>query len=333
MPIARRGLLGLGALAALSPVISACRALGEGNAQTTRPPVGSTHPVDPTQAPEVLFFGQPSAGSVYYGASLPDTRSLPAWESTLGSRLAVNRSYFTYAPGVNVEIAVRCRDDLVRDRLPHVSVKPPGTWHDVASGAQDPWLSDLLQGLRGEDGPVLLTLHHEPENDAGAPGMLPPDFVGMQRRAVDRAASLAPNVTIVPVLQHWTFDPLRKDIDPREWVTREAAVFGVDIYNPWSPDNGKEWRTFSSLTEEVLPWTDGKPVVIGEYGCREDPQNPGLTSQWLRAAADYGRGANVVAMSYFNSGVNTPQGTLSLGGESEVTFAELLASPWVARPG
>ncbi len=67
------------------------------------------------------------------------------------------------------------------------------------------------------------------------------------------AAELAPEVTVVPVLQHWTFEPLRvDDIDPTAWIVREATVHGVDVYNAWSPTNGKEWRSFGSRADEVL---------------------------------------------------------------------------------
>jgi len=82
----------------------------------------------------------------------------------------------------------------------------------------------------------------------------------------------------------------------------------------------------------VLSWFDHVRVAIGEYGCRVDPQNPGLAAEWLRDAAEFGRQHNFVSMSYFNSHVNSPDGTWALQGETEETFAELLAADWVCRP-
>ena len=35
--------------------------------------------------------------------------------------------------------------------------------------------------------PVIFTLHHEPENDAGGTGMSPSDYVAMQRHLIERA--------------------------------------------------------------------------------------------------------------------------------------------------
>lgn len=265
---------------------------------------------------------------------MPDGRSLPAWEGELGTALALNRSYFTPDLNETAQLVRRCRDDLSRGRLPHVSMKPPSTWQGIARGDGDAWLTSMLRPLGQQSAPVFFTLHHEPENDAGTTsGMQPSDWVAMQRRVIRMAAELAPQVVIVPVLQHWTFDPVRDDIDPGAWTVEEAAVIGLDLYNPWSPTNGKPWRSFGSKVDEVRPWTGDTPLAIGEYGCRVDPANPGLAETWMRDTAEYARTHDIVSLSYFNSGVNSPDGPWTLTGETERAFAELLASDWVARPG
>ncbi|MCY7396864.1 MAG: hypothetical protein LH468_12085 [Nocardioides sp.] len=263
---------------------------------------------------------------------MPWDRSLTAWEQTLGSPLALNRSYFTPDLDEAAQLVQRCRDDLANARLPHVSMKAPTTWRDIADGGGDAWLASMLRPLGEDSAPVFLTLHHEPENDAGPEGMQPADYVAMQRRVIGLATDLAPQVTIVPILQHWTFDPVRTDIDPAAWMVAEASVMGLDLYNPWSPTNGNAWRSFGSKADEVLQWVGDTPIAIGEYGCRVDPRNPGLADEWMRDAAEYARAHNIVSMSYFNSDVNSPHGSWELGGETERVFTELLASDWVARP-
>jgi hypothetical protein len=77
----------------------------------------------------------------------------------------------------------------------------------------------------------------------------------MQQRLIRRAKALTDNVTIVPVLQHWTFDPRRRSTSPGRWTVEEAAVFGIDVYNPWSPSNGLAWRSLGQKLDEVRPWT------------------------------------------------------------------------------
>lgn len=246
--------------------------------------------------------------------------------------LSVNRSYFGTEADEASQLVECCRTDLAQGRLPHVSIKPARTWGDVASGADDGWLDGMLHQL-GEGGlSAILTLNHEPENDAGGPGMQPADFVAMQERAIRLAADLAPRVIVAPVLQHWTFEPLRDDVDPAVWIVPGASVFGVDVYNPWSPTNGKKWRSLGSKLDEVASWIDGRPVVIGEYGCHDDPQTPGLASEWLQDAVDYALSHDVISMCYYNSGNDAVDGSWELTGEMESTFATLLASDWVARP-
>jgi hypothetical protein len=330
MEIGRRALLGLGAAAVLSTVTS-CR----DREVTTRPetiPLPSTPTPTPTALPAGQYPAQPAPGSMYYGASVPHNRSLSDWETELACTLALHRTFFTPDHNETDQLVARCRDDLAHDRMPHVSIKPTWTWADIASGNRNIWLDDLLRRLGELSEPVIFTLHHEPENDAGGPGMLPSDYVAMQQHLFQRAADLAPQVLATPVLQQWTFDPLHSDFDASQWLVPDAPAVGLDVYNPWSPTNGKEWRSFGSKMDEVLGWFDDTPILIGEYGCRRDPANPGLAAEWMRDAATYGRTHNFVSMSYFNSGVQSPDGTWALQGETEQAFAELVNQSWVARP-
>ncbi|WP_210649100.1 hypothetical protein [Nocardioides sp. SYSU D00065] len=331
MRIGRRQLLGAGACVALSAATTSCHDAEPGSSGTVTAPADPTATTARVPRPD-LFPGQPAPGTLYYGASVPYHRSLSDWESDLGTRLGLNRSYFTPDDNEVSQLVARCRDDLAHGRMPHVSIKPHGTWSDVAAGRRDSWLASMLAPLGELAGPVIFTLHHEPENDAGPPGMQPADFVGMQRRALGLAADLAPSVVVAPVLQHWTFDPARHDVDPGAWLVEEAPVAGFDVYNPWSPLNGKEWRSFGSKMDEVLPWLGDKPIVIGEHGCRDDPANPGIAAQWIRDAADYARTHGVVSLSYYNSRTSGPEGSWELTEPMESAFAEQLASAWVARP-
>lgn len=337
MALARRDLLGIGASLAVSFLATSCGA-------DPRPPA-RTAPRSATTAPEP---GPSSAsprprgvsrnalkagpGQVYYGASVPYDRSVSDWEQELGSSLAVNRSFFTAHDAEVEKLVSECLDDIAHRRLPHVSMKPRGTWREVADGTYDEWLGSMLTPLAATRAPILFTLHHEPENDAGPPGMQPADFVAMQRHLIELAAGASPRVVVCPVLQQWTFDPVRDDVDPAAWLVPEAAVMGLDVYNHWSPNNGKPWRSFGSRADEALGWFGDVPIAIGEYGCREDPRNPGLAAEWLRDAAQYAREHNVVSMAYYNSSLNAPEGSWEMHGRTERTFADLLASDWVVRP-
>jgi hypothetical protein len=280
-------------------------------------------------APATRFPGDPGTGRVYYGATVPYYQDLAAWETWLGRPLASHRHY--HDASEIAELVSTVTDDLDNTRMSHASIKPAGTWAEVARGDQDVWLEDLLRQVGALNAPVFLTINHEPEDDAGTTGMWPGQWVSMQERAIKKAAVLAPKATITPVLMQWTFDPA-SGRNPSQWQVPSAKVFGFDVYNSWSPTNGKKWTSFGTKVDRIKPWTGGRPLVVGEYGCREDPANPERAVQWMRDAFAYARANQIVCMSYFNSRQNSPEGSWELDGRRADVFRELLADPAVARP-
>ncbi len=270
------------------------------------------------------FVGDPGRGRLHYGSSYPWGKSLPAWERELGRHIGVRRSFFT---GGQVDALLkRVREDLAAGRIPHVSTQAPTTWQRVGSGGHDNWLEDLLGRLKAVGGPVFLTLNHEPENDGGGDGMQPSHWVAMQNRAIAKGRELgAGNVSIVPVLMAWTFHPYNPR-PPEEWMVPDAPLFGIDCYNGWSSTNGEPWTSLSKRAQHALPYAEGRPIVIGEYGCRTDSSRPGRAADWMDAAFQYALSNNVVAMSYFNSPLNTVGGTYELDREREPAFRWLLNS-------
>lgn len=247
----------------------------------------------------------------------------------MAKRLSVHRSYFQ--PDDIAGLVAQAREDLSYHRLPHVSIKPPSTWAQVASGAYDAWLRQLADELNGLANPVFLTIHHEPENDAGPVGMTPQDFVAMFTKAVSIFSRRAPKVTVFPVLMGWTFDP-RSGRNPNEWFVSSSPIFGLDLYNPWSPTNGKSWEEFTTKMDNIVPYAHGKPIAIGEHGCRTDPNTPGKAANWMRNAFAYAKSHNIVSMSYFNSGQNSPDGTWALDAERGPIFEARLSYAAVVRP-
>jgi hypothetical protein len=274
------------------------------------------------------FDGDPGEGNVIYGASMPWTTSVPDFEAQVGGHLGVHRSYFS--AGQPDKVISRVRDDHAHYRHPFVSIKLPGTWAAVARGDFDEWLTTLIQRLGAECRPVWFALHHEPENDVNSNGMRPSNWVAMQTRAIDIARSTAPNVTIVPTLMQWTFDP-RSGRQPRDWMVEYATVFGVDLYNAWSPNGNQHWVSFGDQMDLVLPWAGTKPILLAEYGCRTDTRQPGRAAQWMTTAFDYARQNDIVVMSYFNSWQNSPAGTWELDGERLATFKNLLHTSRATR--
>jgi hypothetical protein len=272
------------------------------------------------------FAGDPGPGRLYYGASTE--QNLADWETQMGQRLALHRSYFKpKQAGRLVRVA---KADLAAGRMPHVSIKVPGTWLSVARGRHDPWLRNISGGLARLNRPVFLTFHHEPENDVRRKGS-PADFVSMQTHIIRLFANRAPKVTIIPILQGWSFSAYNKKAKPALWYVPAAKVYGVDVYNPFCTTDPK-WVSFAEKLNEIKKYAHGKPIAIGEYGCRNDPDNPDRGGEWMHDAFRYARHNNIVSMSYFNSGRNSPEGSWALDGTRSAVFQSRLASDAVARP-
>lgn len=261
---------------------------------------------------------------LYYGASTPRDNLQP-FEQQLGTTLPCYRSYF--GAGEEAALVAGAAADLEAGRLPITSIKPSQPW---AAAADDiGWIEGLVGPLGDLDHELYLCVHHEPENDSDAFGG-PDDYRRLQRSLIARAAALAPRLTVVPILSTWSFDE-RSNRLPTAWNVPDAAVYGVDLYNPWSPTNGKAWVPFADKLGLARSAAFGRPLVVGEYGCRTDPRRPGRAATWMRDAFDVAVADGVVAMSYFNSHHNSPDGTWELDAERMPVFAELMASPEVAR--
>jgi hypothetical protein len=266
------------------------------------------------------FPGDPGRHRLYYGASTP--WDVDRWERQLGARLSMHRMYFQ--PHNLRGIVKKTREDVRKGRLPHISTKVPNNdWRGVGRGEYNDWLRDIARGLDRIGKPIFFTLHHEPENDrSDHSGRSPRDFVRMTNRAIEIFDHIAPKVTVFPVLQGWMHRSRWND--PRDWYVRHAKIYGVDLYNGWSPSNGQRWRSFAYLLGQVKPYTHGKPIAIGEYGCRTDRRNPGRAARWMRNAYKVAHKRNVVSMSYFNSYLHSPDGSWELDRERGRVFERKL---------
>jgi hypothetical protein len=276
---------------------------------------------DSLKMPNKRFPGDPGPGRIYYGAAKP--YGIPRWERRMNARLSMHRMYFQ--PRNTEGMARRARADIRKGRLPHISTKVPNNdWRAVARGEHDDWLRVMARKLGRIDKPIFFSLHHEPENDRNDyAGRSPRDFVAMHNRALEIFDRYAGKVSVFPILQGWMHDPLSGN-NPRDWYVRDANLYGVDIYNGWALHNGKKWRSFAYGLGLVKPFTHGKPIAIGEYGCRTDPRRPGRAARWMRNAYKVAINRNVVSMSYFNSDGGATDGTWELDRERGRVFERKL---------
>jgi hypothetical protein len=321
MRLSRRQLIGSAAgIAAVAAGVATAEALG-GDRGGGSPDLRTS----PT-ARGTRFPGDPGRGRLFYGASVMPGLSVSALELALDHRLTLQRSYFD--PTEKDALVSQVADDHAAARLPVVSIKLPGTWAQVAAGDDGGWLLDLLDRLGAADGPVMLSLHHEPEDDVGGVGMTAVDWVAMQRRAI--GAAQGKRITILPVLMAWTFLP-QSGRNPAEWWVSDADVMGIDCYNPWSPDTPDVWSTFEERMTPARAYAPETPLLVAEYGCRTPPDDPERAATWIRDAFEYAVANDIIGMAYFDSSLNSPDGSWILDHVRTRAMRECIGRPQVVQ--
>jgi hypothetical protein len=84
---------------------------------------------------------------------------------------------------------------------------------------------------------------------------------------------------------------------------------GIDCYNAWSATNGAAWTTFEQAMTPVRTYAADLPLLVAEYGCRTPPGDPARASEWMHDTFTYAYRNNIVGLSYFDSSLNSPDGS------------------------
>lgn len=283
------------------------------------------------------YPGQPAAGKLYWGAATGTFNLATRYEQPTGKSLAIHRTYYQWAQRTT-SLVNTAKADLAADRLPWVSTKTP-SWADMAAGKYDGEIDEMLKALGALNGPVWLTIHHEPEGGGGhnAPDdpAGPAGHVAMNKRVRERLTALGiKNVALAPILMSYTWTKASGRNPDAWWASGIYDFVGVDTYSQ---------KAGVGLTDstwaEIRQWAAARnaDVAVGEWGLEgTDTVAGNLVKAWYNAAAnsDHDRGgARVVALSAFDTDVNAAadgQGW-SLKGDQLSAFLELLKDPRTAR--
>lgn len=279
----------------------------------------------------VGFPGRPAVGTVFWGSSIGGNGDpVVRHEQPSGQALSIRRTFFDWGQRTSGMINT-AKDDIAHDRLPWVSVKPP-SWAAMASGAYDAEIDAMLNALKSVPGPVWLTVHHEPEG-GGSAGNTPDDPAGpaghvdMNRRVRQRMTALnIRNVALAPILMTYTWTTFSGRNPDAWWATGIYDFLGVDHYMD------AEASLLTPNFAKVRAWAAGKntEMAIGEWGMRGTNTAAGQrVRNWFDAAvgsSNDGGGARVIALSAFDSGLNSPTGSWVLMGEQLTVFRQLLGS-------
>jgi hypothetical protein len=291
--------------------------------------------VEPPPPPPTTFVpkypAQPKPGMLFWGASVGgNSDPVARHEQPSGETLSVRRTFWSWDKRTGSMITT-AKADLAAGRLPWVSIKPPPppSWAAMGAGTYDAEIDQMLNALRGLPGPVWLTVHHEPEGGGGVnapddPGG-PSAHVAMNRRVRERMTALGvTNVALAPILMAWSFTT-QSGRDPNQWWAPGIYdFFGTDHYTDY------EASLVNSTFQLVRTWaaTKGVDVAVGEWGMRGTDAAAGdRVRAWYEAAIasqSDGKGARVVGLCAFDSGLNSPDGSWELVGSQLEAFWQLL---------
>ena len=277
------------------------------------------------------YPGQTRPGTVRWGSSSGGNADpVVRHEIPAGRALGVRRTFYQWNQRTS-SMVTTASDDLAHGRLPWVSVKTP-SWAEMGAGKHDAEIDQMLSALAALQGPVWLTIHHEPE---GGGGNNQPDdpagpagHIAMNRRVRQRMTALnVRNVALAPILMTYTFKPA-SGRNPEDWFAPGIYDFiGVDHYMD------KEASLLDSSWISIRTWAGSKglDISVGEWGMRGTDAAAGLrVREWydmaINSATD-GAGARVVGLSAFDSSLNSPSGSWELTGAQLTTFHTLMADP------
>ena len=163
------------------------------------------------ETPELVPASEPDVNNqvaipisgAYVGMNTGDAASgisVAGREQLLGHNMAIERIFYGNQNWTLDRINInRIVDAHNSGRIPMVSYKV-GAWRDVLNGSSDAIIDTLARQIKDSGIPILLTFHHEPDNNACAnsnpdcgKNQTAEDFVAMWRYIHNRFAALDVN--------------------------------------------------------------------------------------------------------------------------------------------
>jgi hypothetical protein len=243
--------------------------------------------------------------------------------------LGVRRSYFGWNDGDDEDRVIRA--DIAAGRLSWVSFRPPrgaGDWLAMSAGVFDDALRSRARRYAAHPAPVVVTFNHEPSKHDGSGT----DFAAAWVRAHTVMADETglENVSFVPILGDWAFNPRNPDASAHEFLPpsllERLPFLGVDCYQN---DSGEG---FEVRLGRILAWLEengvANPMIgLGETGCTDAFGSPNAVQWWRSSWAWVEANTDKIGIvSYFNSNRNSKHGVHWPLDESPAKLATFRAS-------
>jgi hypothetical protein len=237
---------------------------------------------DSESAPRPVLYGARARG--HDGRT--DAEELARIEGLIGRKFDAERFYWHIGDSLP---SADAKKSVGKGRVPIISLgSGPYSWAEVASGAADSQLRTLFREIKAEGGlflKAIIGFMNEPESKVGTLGSADEYRAAFQRVVTIAREEGLPNKWTT-FLQSNTWETL----NPTDWWPGDPYVdyMGVQGYgsNPNTCDT-RQWRSFTATFQAPYAFAlrHGKPMLIGEWGQREDRADPQRKAEWLRNAA------------------------------------------------
>ena len=238
--------------------------------------------------------------------SQDNSGAVDAFEDRLGRKLDAHRVFARWDDPLSGGIVAA---DITRGRIPILSIRPQRldgselSWASLAGGSRDDDIRAHADAVGALAGPVILTLHHEPDQtDHGSAE----EFVAAWRRYVavfrDRGVSnVAWNWIITP--SSFRSPPIGPGADALYPGDDVVDWISLDPYNWFACRTGMPpaWRPLREMLTPFVAWArpHGKPLMLGEWASAEDPARSTRKAEWFTEAARALADADIKAVSYY----------------------------------
>lgn len=285
-----------------SPLIVLVIAVASGSCSS---PSGDTSGPPGLTPVKGAYFG------THFSASLPDRRArIRQLERDLGLPFTIDHVYYRWDDKFPAKYD---RWTLSRGRMlfvnwtTHTDMGPPVKFSDITSGDLDDVIDARARNVAALDERVLIGFAHEPGALIGVGGSksgTESEYVEAWQHVVSRFdAAGASNVSWVWTLTAFEFtsgDPVR--FYPGDDVVDWVGVDGyVNIKCPWLNVPWSSWTNVFGAANDFAV-SRGKPLIVAEFGLREDPDHRERKADWLRASiGEIARMKSLKAVVSFNS--------------------------------
>lgn len=312
------------------------------------------------------FFGH-QPGKVYVGMTVgpqtnsPYNGSEPSWDTMVNNTIQVPGVYAEriYAPTYGTKAQTCLGEVAAKRRIPWISNKPgnisgsiPNTqagWDSIASGNFDAAIrttfDDLLDTPAANNGPIVWTFHHEPQQ-VGRSASVGTSFNNAFNRIIDIAKARPTwndNIVFCPNYMEYL------------WRAPDSRQIGGSVQNAWFPASAlSRWDFFSF---DIYPFDDGNVSTdptnyfsvhppmriqrikdsldlygysnmllgVGEFAGRHNiPTYVWTAAQWVRSIMDYMEAdPRFWIACYFNSDGGVADESLMWGAEAGDTETQM----------